>query len=148
MTTWCFARRLMVSVGLVGPLAAAGGCPLSSVPFFNVVEVQVTNESSFDVAPNIFYDDSASFFSADRPLATGLVAPGETLVFTFDCDALEQIVSDGAEQIAPDADYIAFPSLFLEQGSEFECGDVIEFIFLGDGIDFGVLVAVNGRIIG
>jgi len=36
----------------------------------------------------------------------------------------------------------------LEREEEFDCGDVVRFLFIGNGADFGVAVSVNERIVG
>jgi hypothetical protein len=141
---------------VVGSLLAVGGCPLGldgfGFPLANTVRLELVNESGFDVAPNIVFDKEAGFFSrlvSGRTLATGLIAPGETLVFSVACEELGYVYSNQAEQIGPGGDSaFAGDSRVLERDKQYECGDVVRFLFIGNGADFGVAVSVNGRIVG
>ena len=129
------------------------GCPEGitiDIPIARAIRVDVINATNFDVAPNIIYDRSTGFlarlFPSER-LATGLLAPGETLSFTFDCDRLGVILSDEAEQLTFGTTFVAPATSPIERDREFGCRDTVEFLFIGDGIDFGVIVSVNGRIV-
>ncbi len=137
-------------------LTAVGGCPSGlngfSFPPADTVRLELVNESDFDVAPNIVFGRDAGFFSrltGGSTLATGLIAPGETLVFNVACEELGYVFSNQAEQIGPAGDSaFAGDSRLLEREEEFDCGDVVRFLFIGNGADFGVAVSVNGRIVG
>ena len=87
-------------------------------------------------------------FLGASPVSTGLVLPGEVLTLRFDCDRIGLAFSEAPEQILEEFDAIGQDSLTLERDLDFRCGDSIQFIFLGNGIDFGVLIAVNDRVIG
>ncbi len=148
--------RLLRPAGIllaIALYALVGGCGFGGLlPLFNSVIVEVVNDTSFDIAPNIVYDDDTGFLAGAFPaeeLATGLVAPGEIVSFNFDCDALGLIFSAQAEQlIPPDISVFAGDSSTVERDDDFQCGDVIRFIFVGDGDDFDVLVSINGQIVG
>ena len=103
------------------------------------------------VTPNIRYDDDAGFLASLLPadtLHTGLIESGETAVYTFDCDELGLVLSDEAEQVVLlFSDYVADASDILERGDDYDCGDNIRFRFVGNAVDFGVIVSVNGRIV-
>lgn len=152
------ARAYMyVALVLAGSsLAVAGGCPSGlggfSFPLGDTVRLELVNESDFDVAPNIVFGEDGGFFSrltGGDTLATGLIAPGQTLVFNVACEELGYVFSNQAEQIGPEGDSaFAGDSRVLEQEDDFECGDVVRFLFIGNGADFGVAVSVNGRIVG
>lgn len=137
-------------------LTTAGGCPSGldgfGLPLADTVRLELVNTSSFDVAPNIVFGRDPGFFSrltGGNLLATGLIAPGETLVFNMACEELGYVFSNQAEQIGPVGDSaFAGDSRVLERQEEFECGDVVRFLFIGNGADFGVAVSVNGRIVG
>ena len=135
-------------------LLNTGGCAfeLSSIlPEFNTVTVEIVNDTDYAVDPEIQYDDDNNFLADWFPsetLSTGLIEAGETASFRFDCDDLGLILSNEAEQVIPlFADYVADASDTLKRGDEYDCGDTIRFRFLGNGIDFGVIVSVNGRIV-
>jgi len=124
------------------------GCPLS---FSNEISVEIVNDTPFDVAPHIEFDEDDGFLGGlftGEELQTGLIAPGETQIFRFDCDALGTILSNDAEQIfgllgSTEAD----SSATLQREDDFDCGDTIRFRFVGEGVDFGVIVSVNGRVV-
>ena len=152
--------KLQRTLALLAPLALyalnAGGCAGLEglgdlIPGFNTVTVELINDTSFPVDPNIRFDDDPGFFAGLAPadtLDTGLIPPGEARSYTFDCDELRLIVSDEAEQIIPlFGTYTADKTANVERGEEFDCGDVIRFRFVGEGVDFGVIVSVNGRIV-
>lgn len=147
-----FVRRLFVSGTALLVLLAASGCPGFSLdfPLLGDVRVELVNDTSFDVAPHIVFseDDGLSGLLGARELSTGLIPPGEVIAFTFDCDRLGLILSENPEQILPgDLVAIADSSSRFERDEEFGCGDTLTFTFLGDGEDFGVTVARNGRVI-
>lgn len=114
------------------------------------VEVVIENLTSFDVQPNIRFDNDsdalAALFPADS-LDTGLVAPGEVLEVRFDCDDLGLIFADEPEQVALFADVFGASSSVIRRDDEFDCGDQVVFTFVGNGSDFGVIVSVNGRVV-
>lgn len=136
------------------PLGAVSGCipPGEIFAAIQSIRVEIVNDTSFPVDPNIRYDDDAGFFAGLFPaqtLDTGLVAPGAIVAYTFDCDELGLIFSDEAEQIVPlIGDYILDATDLIERDDEFECGDQIRFRFVGDGLDLGVVISVNGRVVG
>ena len=129
------------------------GCPgigdlLSDI---QSIRVEIVNDTSFSIDPNIRYDDDAGFLAGLFPaesLDTGLIAPGEMVTYTFECDQLGLVLSDEAEQIVPlIADYVLDATDIIERDDEYECGDRIRFLFVGNGLDFGVIVSVNGRVV-
>lgn len=145
-------RRLIAIALMTVSAVLAGGCPEIGglIPGLTTVTVEVVNDTTFSVDPNIRYDDDPGFlaglFPADT-LNTGLIGAGATMTFTFDCDKLGTIFSDEAEQVTLlFGDYIADATDRLEREEDFDCGDVIRFRFFGDALDFGVIVSVNGRI--
>jgi hypothetical protein len=148
-------RCILFSAALTGYLLlVTGGCPEAGIllPSLNTIQVELINDTSFPVDPNIRFDDDSGFWARLAPaesLSTGLVYPDDpVIVFDFDCDELGLIFSDGAEQVIPLLDdYVADDSRILERGDEYDCGDVVRFRFVGDGVDFGVITSVNGRIV-
>lgn len=147
-------NRTSSVVLLVLPWTLLTGCPITSLPLpgADTIQVELVNDTEFAVQPNIRFDDDSGFFARLAPserLSTGLIQGGEVLTnVRFDCDELGLIFSDGAEQVIPlFDDYVADSTRILERDEDFDCGDVIEFRFVGEGIDFGVIVSVNGRVV-
>jgi hypothetical protein len=150
-----FAGALLVVASLA--IGACDGINLDldelglEIRGLNTVTVELVNDTGFDVDPYIRFDDDEGFlaqlFPADD-LATGLLEPGDVLVFDFACDELGLIFSDGAEQLGVFGVIAqADDSTMLERGDDFECGDLIRFRFIGDFEQFGVLVSVNNVVV-
>jgi hypothetical protein len=144
--------RLAARTLMVIPVLVTGGCPDLNIviPGFTGVTVELINDTQFDVAPNIRFDDDSGFLAGLFPaedLSTGLLAPGETLEFTFDCEELGLVFSDNAEQVLLLETFEASDTDILARDDDYECGDIIRFIFIGDGDDFGVVVSVNGFVV-
>ncbi|MFN0135929.1 MAG: hypothetical protein ACKVS9_07395 [Phycisphaerae bacterium] len=140
-------RGMAMAATVICGALLTGGCPLPT----NTVRVEIINDTDFDVQPNVVFDEDDGFFGSFFPgdeLDTGLIAPGDSFVFDFDCDALGSIASDGGEQVLLfDEDVIADSTSTLQRDEDFVCGDIITFTFVGNGADFGVNVSVNGRIV-
>lgn len=140
------ALVLVVGAGLL-----SGGCPEDGVLVpFNVVRVELVNDTDHAVDPNIRYDDDNGFLAGLFPaesLESGLLQAGDYAVFNFDCDELGSIASHGAEQVTLFGTYEADSSKTFERDDDYDCGDLIEFRFVGEGEDFGVVVSINGRVV-
>lgn len=150
-------RRLLPAIATVACLA--GGCSRFDlgalerlVPGGNTVTVQLLNDTSFAVDPFIRFDDDsgplAQLFPAEQ-LTTGLLQPGDLLEFSFDCDKLGLILSDGAQQLDLFGRVLAQAddSGVLKRADEYDCGDLVRFRFLGDFETFGVVASVNGAVV-
>ncbi len=117
------------------------------------VVVEIFNDTDFEVDPRIrFNDEDPNFFEqllgSDEELTTGILRPGESIEFTYDCDNLLRIYSDTAGQFFFESTIgQADRTRTLERGEEFHCGDDIVFHFLGDYDGFGVVVSVNGAVV-
>jgi len=152
--------RPFVGVLFVVASLAVGGCEAISLNLdelgltiqgLTTVTVELVNDTRYDVDPYIRFDDDEGFlaqlFPADD-LATGLLEPGDVLVFEFACDELGLIFSDGAEQLGVfDVIAEADESAILQRDDDFDCGDLIRFRFIGDFEQFGVLVSVNNVVV-
>ena len=152
--------RPFVGVLFVVASLAVGGCEAISLNLdelgltiqgLTTVTVELVNDTRYDVDPYIRFDDDEGFlaqlFPADD-LATGLLEPGDVLVFEFACDELGLIFSDGAEQLGVfDVIAEADESAILQRDDDFDCGDLIRFRFIGDFEQFGVLVSVNDVVV-
>jgi hypothetical protein len=146
-------------IAMLALTVVASGCGGFSVDFGNdnglfvppdVVTLVLFNDTNFDVDPRIIFDDDTGFFADAFPseeLVTGVLLPGEEVIFDFDCDELGLVRSDEPDQFVEDIVFRAFESRTLIRGEDFFCGDVVEFIFVGDGDFFGVLTAVNGVVL-
>jgi len=146
-------RNLLLTLLVTLPGLLLAGCPEAArfIPALNTVWVELVNDTSFPVDPNIQFDDDSDWLASLVPaesLDTGLLESGQSMEFDFDCDELGLILSDEAEQIAFFfLSYFADDTRILKRGDEYDCGDVIEFRFVGDAEDFGVIVSVNGRVV-
>lgn len=143
-----------VAMGLTGCGGLLGGNAGDVIDQFNAITVEVVNDTDFFVAPQIFYaDEEPGFFDSlfgneGTLLDTGLLAPGDAVVFRFPCRDLGAIFSGGAEQIDDLGTFaIAADSRVLVRGDDFGCADTIQFYFIGNEIDFGVVVTVNELVV-
>jgi hypothetical protein len=149
------SRRNNLPPMLVLALSALmlAGCDLIAelIPSLNTVQVVLVNDTSYPVDPNIRFDDDETWLAELFPsetLNSGSLDAGESASFDFDCDQLGVIFSDNAEQSSLlFLVYVADETRILERGDDYDCGDVIEFRFVGNGGDFGVVVSVNGRVV-
>jgi len=130
-------------------LATVGGCTLEQVQSFlnNGVTVRVVNNTRYDVDPGVRIAEEDELFDIllSEPLATGVLDPGETAEFDFDCDRVGTVFSTDAVQMNLFGDAQAGESPTLQRSNDFDCGDVIEFEFTGDFGSFEVITRVNGR---
>lgn len=145
------SKLLLLSLPLCLSVLLLGGCLSRWGDFLglNVVTLEIINDTNYAVDPHIVFDDDSGWLAGWFPseeLSTGLLAPGEVLTYTFDCDELGLVLADEPEQIVGLFIYTADASDAVERDDEFECGDLIQFQFLGDADSFGVVVAVNGVI--
>lgn len=152
--------RPFVGVLFVVASLAVGGCDGINLDLgelgleirgLTTVTVELVNDTGFDVDPYIRFDDDEGILAQIWPaddLATGLLEPGDVLVFEFACDELGLIFSDGAEQLGlfgviAQAD----ESTILQRDDDFDCGDLVRFRFIGEFEQFGVLVSVNNVVV-
>jgi hypothetical protein len=166
-------RWRLWAAGLIVPLMLLGGCPAEftislpdgeggttdiTIPVPGILSrtltVQVVNDTSYNVVPRIRFHNNTGFwdqlFGSSEELATGELAPGEFLEFPLDCERVAAIWSQDAGQFV-DWDPIpigqAATTRVLEREEDFDCGDTVQFQFIGDGPTFGVVVAVNGLVV-
>lgn len=142
-----------------------GGCPdvfvdlsdLSDLPDTEItvgdnLVVEVFNDTDFEVAPRVYFNDENGFWeqvlSGSEELATGILEPGELGRYNMKCDRVAVIYSDEAGQF--DGDFTigqADTTRTLERGEDFDCGDTIRFQFIGHDDGFGVIVLVNDQVV-
>lgn len=156
-------RMGFVAIGLVA-LIGLGGCPGSisielpggdsvniPLPGASTIVVEVFNDTNYEVDPRIKFDDDSGFFASLAPaetLNTGILAPGELLSLDMDCDKVGLLVSDVARQYwGPQTIGQADSTRTLERDDDYDCGDTVQFHFLGDGDGFGVIVSINGIVV-
>jgi hypothetical protein len=151
----------MIGSGLLAglPLLLSGGCPGFTItgpggsftlPGIGVVTIEVVNDTPYDVEPEIVFDDDPGLFAGLVPsedLAVGTLRPGEARRLNIDCDQIGLVRSEEARQFVGPFRYTAPDSATLERDDEFDCGDVIQFQYIGEGDSFGVVVAVNGIVV-
>lgn len=110
--------------------------------------VRLLNNSDFDVRVTVVFDDEQD---APRELLTEFgtalqftLSPGESTSFSRDCDEVQAITLDNAELRIIGGVGPSFDSDVYRDGSDFGCGDVIEFTFDHSDIivDFDADVAV------
>jgi len=121
-----------------------------TIPGYNLVTVELVNDTDFEVDPHIVYDDDTNFWAQLAPseeLDLHDLQPGELVQADFDCDELGLLFSDRPEQFTSLYIYTGVSSFMLLRGDDFECGDVIQFQYVGNREDFDVVVSVNGRVV-
>ncbi|MHC4445615.1 MAG: hypothetical protein ACYTF1_12940 [Planctomycetota bacterium] len=145
----------LVVVGVMG-----GPCELSFIPNdgisnFDIVTVELVNNTEFEVEPNLFVDPQSNIISIedilidDNFVDIGIpVQPDEIVQIDFDCPEIGSVVSDFAFLFISDTEQVESDNgPFLIQGEDFLCGDVISFIYIDefpDGVFF-TRVEVNGE---
>lgn len=147
-----------VALGLLGgcpgnisiELPGGGGVSIP-LPGASTVVVEVLNDTNYEVDPQIKFDDDSNFLAAAFPaetLNTGILAPGELLSLNMDCENVGLLVSDSARQ------YFGFDTIgqadgtrTLKRDDDYDCGDKVQFHFIGDGDGFGVIVSVNNVVV-
>jgi hypothetical protein len=163
-------HKHLVCVAAILASTMLGGCPAGititlpdgtdvtadlNVPVVaaNIVRVEVFNDTDWEVAPRIRFDDDSNWFARLAPseeLATGILQPGESIRFDMACDKLGLILSDEAGQFLPGDDEPlgqAEQTRVLTREHDYDCGDTILFHFLGSEDGFGVAVSVNNVVV-
>ncbi|TWT45647.1 hypothetical protein RAS1_20750 [Phycisphaerae bacterium RAS1] len=140
------------ALGLIALVALPAGCPDGGIflPIGNVVRVIIVNSSALNVLPDIRFDNDTSFLAGLFPserLTTGTLLPAERFNRLIDCEQLGSIFSNDSEQDVGGVLVTADESRVLERDNDFSCGDTIEFMFIGEGDTFGVVVSVNGVVV-
>ena len=138
VSTILFATAILPSgCGLLGNLAPQ---PLTTV--------RLVNNGEFDVRVTVVFDDQQD---APRELLTEFgtalqftLSPGQSTSFSRDCDEIQAITLDNAELRIIGGVGPSFDSEVFRDGSDFNCGDVIEFSFDHSDIlvDFDADVAI------
>ncbi len=117
----------------------------------NTVTVEIFNDTDYEVDPRIRFDNDTSWLAGLFPsedLATGILDPGDLSSYNMDCDEVGLIFSDTAGQfLHEDTIGQADTTRTLKREEDFECGDIIQFHFIGDGDGFGVVVSVNDIVV-
>ncbi|MCH8150170.1 MAG: hypothetical protein IH987_19695 [Planctomycetes bacterium] len=149
-------RRIGTSICAVGLLVGAGCAALPFLLFSDTVRVTLINETGSSVDVELFLSDEQNIprlllLEVDKDFVDRLgervdmlILPGGRLSFFRSCDDLQAIVVGDADLnvlggLGPDAS-----SDVIRDGSDFGCGDEIQFIFHDGGnlLDFDVDVVV------
>ncbi len=123
------------------------------LPGVDTVTVELFNDTDFEVEPRIRFDSSSNWLASLFPseeLATGTLAPGQLLRLDVDCDKLGVVFSDAAGQFASGEDVPigqADSTRVLQRESDYDCGDTVQFHFIGAESSFGVIVSVNDVVV-
>ena len=134
------ASIALLAVGC-GEVTIIGG-PGGDGPVVGTITVRVTNNTDFDVDPNIEYGTSRN---ALRALDVGILAPDELAEVDFFCDEIDVLTSTESTQLGLSVDYVLDPLPIFERGVDYFCGELVEFEFVGSGQDFDVLVDAGGE---
>ncbi|UCD27852.1 MAG: hypothetical protein JSV03_12200 [Planctomycetota bacterium] len=146
----------VIMMGVMG-----GPCDITVFPegiiSFDAVTVELVNTTAYPVEPYLYVDPDENIFSAAQiindenfVLLDPPVQPGEIVQLSFDCDMIGSIVSDHAWLLLSDLEAIESDNgPLLTEEEEFQCGDIISFIFIdeGPGGAFFTRVEVNGRFV-
>ena len=149
-------RRIVASICAVGLLVSVGCDGLPFLLFSNSVTVTLVNETGSSVDAELFLSDEQDIprsllLEVDNNFVDELgervdvfLLPGGRSSFFRSCDDLQAIVVGDADLnvlggLGPDAS-----SDVVRDGSDFGCGDEIQFIFRTGGnlLDFDVDVVV------
>ncbi len=141
--------RLTVGTALLIPIAMAnmgGGCtfpglfPDPDPIVIDFVDVELSNEALDPVAPGLYVDGALFQELEDEPLAVG----ERGVQVRFDCFAGTTLQTDALLLTAAGA--IASDNApLLQEGIDFNCGDVISYFFVENGVDpFFTRVERNG----
>lgn len=151
--------RMALVALLASPALLMGGCGGLTIDFpggqivvpgLGVVTIELINDTDYYVDPHIVFDDDENFLAGLFPseeLGVHDLAPGEVYSLDIDCDELGLVFSDEPEQFVGPFVYTAGETRMLVRDDEYECGDLIQFQFLGNADGFDVVVAVNGRVV-
>lgn len=129
---------LLVGCGGVTIIGGSGG----DGPVADTITVRVTNNTDFDVDPNIEYGTSRNSL---RALDVGILAPDEVAEVDLFCDEIDVLTSTDSTQLGLSVDYVLDPLPIFERGVDYFCGELVEFEFVGSGQDFDVLVDAGGE---
>ena len=129
---------LLVGCGDVTIVGGSGG----NGPVADTITVRVTNNTDFDVDPNIEYGTSRNSL---RGLDVGILAPDELAEVDLFCDEIDVLTSTDSTQLGLSVDYVLDPLPIFELGVDYFCGELVEFEFVGSGQDFDVVVDAGGE---
>ena len=137
----------------LAPLAVlVGGCVVEPPPPSAPVTVELVNSTTLDVRPNLYASalatDGAGLFVAgnlredftNRPFAE--LRGGETATLTLECDDIQSLGVDSP--VLFNAVLVTVTTstdrVFLQRGSDFDCGATVRFVFFTEGETFRVRV--------
>jgi hypothetical protein len=135
---------------MLGPvLLLLGGCIVAAPP---PTTVELVNSTSLDVRPNLYISGSATDIAGlfvGNNLVTDFTTRafpelrgGESATLTLECDQIKSVGVDApvlfdAVTLTPTR---SADQIFLLQGTDFECGFGVRFVYFMDGDTFSVRV--------
>lgn len=155
MTTMASRIRTWSLAGLPLLLVALGsGCDgLSFGGVFETLTVELVNETAYPIDPGLYADDDDHTIlemniRADKNLVdVGLISAGSVRRVTLNCDEAGTMMTYRARQVRPGLDVTSENDPIVYADTDFDCHDVIRFIFRDTGFEFYTRVEVNGRVI-
>jgi len=145
----------LVLMGVMG-----GPCDITISPdgiiTFDSVTVELVNNTDYPIEPYLFVDEDENVSVDGLVVDENFVAldpllqPDEIIELAFDCDEIGSIISDRAWLVVSDTEiYESDNGPLLREEDDFECGDVISFIFIDEGPEgsFFTRVEVNNQFV-
>jgi hypothetical protein len=152
-----FAGLTLLTLLAIG--AMGGDCDVvipPPDPVDPLVTVRMENTTGFFVDPFIYVhpDESVPFSVLVRDenlvlLVPPELEPGEIVELDFECIDIGAVITDRPLLLDGDQAFESINSPLLRFGEDFECGDLITFVYIDD-LDTGeffVQPEVNGRVV-
>lgn len=133
--------RIVLIGSMCLSLASMAGCPQQAAPD-DEVTVRVTNNTDLDVDPKVQFGGSASSLET---LDTGILSPGDVVEFSIRCDDALVLTATDSTQFTLLDDFVLDPLPIFEIDTDYFCGELIEFEFVGNELDFDVVVDAGGE---
>lgn len=147
---WIFsAIALCVLIGGLGSCDSVTGI----VEDLRPITVELVNTTDFPIEPFLYTDDDDSTFwtsnitKNENRVATGEIPPHTTEVFTFSCERAGTMMTDHAEMYTGCCVVESDNAPIIREKDDFDCYDVISFVFVDTGAEFYTEVEVNGYLV-
>jgi hypothetical protein len=135
-------------------LPVAGGCDgLGLSGILQSLTVELVNETDYPVDPGLYADDDdRTFFefnirTDENFVDVGIVPAHSTVRVPLSCDEAGTMMTYAARQIRSGSDRFSDNDPIVYEDGDFDCHDVISFVFRDSAFDFWTEVEVNGRVI-
>lgn len=126
---------LCICVGL-------GSCGIPGIIVGGTITVSIFNNTDFEVDPAVEFGRSEP---ALRGLGVGILAPGELVEVDLNCDEAILLTTTNSTQLGFATDYVLDPLPLFEIDFDYFCGELVDFEFVGNGLDFDVFVDAGGE---